>query len=74
MNMVSCPASLDELAYNHHWSGAGRITLKDLKDYGFDEEEDDIIEYIPHIIDMWKQVLKDMKNIEQERDYNDRKQ
>ena len=45
-----------------------------MKDYGFDEEVDDIIEYIPHIIDMWKQVLKDMKNIEQERDYNDRKQ
>lgn len=72
--MVSCPASLDELAYNHHWGSDGRITLKDLKEYGFDEEVDDIIEYIPYIIEMWRQVLKDMRNIEQERDYNDRKQ
>ncbi|MAL10487.1 MAG: hypothetical protein CMF74_12605 [Maricaulis sp.] len=72
--MVSCPASLDELAYNHHWSGGHPISLKDLKDYGLDEEVGDIIEYIPHIIDMWRQVLKDMENIEQERDYNDRKQ
>jgi hypothetical protein len=44
-----------------------------LKEYGLDEEVDDIIEHIPYIIDMWRQVLKDMKNIEQERDYNDRK-
>jgi hypothetical protein len=73
MNMVSCPATLDELAYNHHWSDGGRITLKHLKEYGLDEEVDDIIEHIPYIIDMWRQVLKDMKNIEQERDYNDRK-
>ncbi len=74
--MVSCPATLDELAYNHHWSctDCGWITLKDLKEYGFDEEVDDIIEYIPNIINMWKRVLKDMKIIVQERDYNDRKQ
>ena len=66
--MVSCPASLDELAYNHYWSDGGQITLKHLKEYGFDEEVDDIIEHIPHIINMWKAVLKDMKNIRQERD------
>jgi len=68
MNMVSCPATLDSLAYNFHWGGCSRIDIKDLKEYGFDEEVDDIIEYIPHIIDMWRQVLKDMKNIRQERD------
>lgn len=71
--MVSCPASLDELAYNHHWGSGGRITLKDLKEYGFDEELDDIIEYIPHIIDMWKQVYKDLTEIENEREKHERK-
>jgi hypothetical protein len=59
---------LDEIAYNHHWHGAGPITREVLEKYypAMLEELDEVIEQINHVIVMWQDTLNDMKNIDKE--------
>lgn len=60
------PASLDELAYNHHWHGNAQITYSDLKEYGMEDDVDELVEQIGYIIDMWQDTLNDIKKIQKE--------
>ena len=62
-----CMATLDEIAYNHHWHGAGPITREILEE-NYPEILDDlydgeIVEQILNVIDMWKYTLRDFKKI-----------
>ena len=61
-------ATLDEIAYNHHWHGAGPITREVLEKHYPDmlEELDEVIEQISDVIVMWLDTLNDMKNIDKE--------
>lgn len=61
-------STLDEIAYNHHWHGAGPITREVLEKYYPEmlEELDEVIEQINHVIVMWQDTLNDMKNIDKE--------
>jgi len=62
------PASLDELAYNHHWHGAGAITHEVLENHYPEmlEDLDEVIEQIGYIIAMWRDTLNDIKKIQKE--------
>jgi hypothetical protein len=60
--------TLDEIAYNHHWHGAGPITREVLEECYPEmlEELDEVIEQINHVIVMWQDTLNDIKNIDKE--------
>jgi len=61
-------ATLDEIAYNHHWHGAGPITREVLEKHYPEmlEELDEVIEQINDVIVMWRDTLNDMKKIQKE--------
>jgi len=61
-------ATLDEIAYNHHWHGAGPITREVLEQHYPEmlEELDEVIEQINDVIVMWRDTLNDMKKIQKE--------
>ena len=60
------PAALDELAYNHHWHGDEQITHRDLKEYGMEDDVDELVEQIGYIIAMWRDTLNNIKKIQKE--------
>ena len=59
--------TLDEIAYNHHWHGAGPITRETLEEH-YPEMLNDlydgsVVEQILNVIDMWNDTLRDFKKI-----------
>ena len=58
-------ATLDEIAYNHHWHGAGPITRETLEQYYPEMLEDipQVIERIQDVLDMWEDTIRDFKKI-----------
>ena len=52
------PASLDELAYNHHWCGNAQITYRDLKEYGMEDDVDELVEQMTDIYDEDVEVIQ----------------
>ena len=59
--------TLDEIAFNHHWHGAGPITRETLKEHYpeilNDLYDGSVVEQILNVIDMWRDTLKDFKKI-----------
>ena len=62
-----CMATMDEIAYNHHWHGAGPITRETLEENYpeilNDLYDGEVVEQILNVIDMWKDTLRDFKKI-----------
>jgi len=60
-----CMATLDEIAYNHHWHGAGPITRETLKENypEFLEQIPDVIEQIQNVLEMWQDTIIDFRKI-----------
>jgi len=59
--------TLDAIAYNHHWHGAGEITRETLQEHYPDILNDlydgAVVKQIQQVIEMWNDTLKDFKKI-----------
>ena len=62
-----CMATLDEIAYNHHWHGDGPITRETLEEHYptilNDLYDGAVVEQILNVLEMWNDTLKDFKKI-----------
>ena len=64
--MTLCPATLDEIAYNHHWHGDTSITMEVLKEYGMDKILQRVESQVEWLVEMWTETLQDIRKIIQE--------
>ena len=59
--------TLDEIAFNHHWHGAGPITRETLEEHYpeilNDLYDGEVVKQVLNIIEMWNDTLIDLRKI-----------